>query len=77
MFKVGDFVTRKKYGNDIVFKIVGFEGNKVFLKGVDLRLLADSDISDLVNINYNYSNYKHYLLWNLCEKKYSLIILFI
>jgi spore coat assembly protein len=54
-FKIGDLVTRVSHKHDIVFKIVGFENNKVFLKGVDLRLFADSDISDLVNINYNYS----------------------
>ena len=55
-FKIGDLVTRVSHQHDIVFKIIGFDGNKVFLKGVDLRLLADSDISDLVNINYNYNS---------------------
>lgn len=55
-FRIGDLVTRVSHKHDIVFKIVGFEGNKVFLKGVDLRLFADSDISDLVNINYNYNS---------------------
>ena len=54
-FRVGDLVTRVSHKHDIVFKIVGFEGKRVFLKGVDLRLLADSDISDLVNVNYNYN----------------------
>lgn len=53
-FKLGDLVTRISYKHDIVFKIVGFEKNVVFLKGVDLRLCADSDISDLVNAKYNY-----------------------
>ena len=54
-FKLGDLVTRISYKHDIVFKIVGFEKNIVFLKGVDLRLYADSDVSDLVNAKYNYS----------------------
>lgn len=53
-FKLGDLVTRISYKHDIVFKIVGFENNMVFLKGVDLRLCADSDVSDLVNAKYNY-----------------------
>ena len=47
-FRVGDLVTRISYKHDVVFKIVGFEGNTVFLKGVDLRLIADCEIDDLV-----------------------------
>ena len=34
--------------SSLVFKIVGLDGNMVFLKGVDLRLYADSDVNDLV-----------------------------
>lgn len=48
MFKIGDIVTRKKYGNDIIFKIDRIEGNKVYLKGLELRLYADSNIEDIV-----------------------------
>ena len=33
-FKVGDLVTRVSHNHDVVFKIVGIEGTKVFLKGV-------------------------------------------
>lgn len=47
-FKIGDLVTRISHKHDIVFKIIGFEDNLVLLKGVDLRLIADSNISDLV-----------------------------
>ena len=47
-FKLGDLVTRKSHKHDIVFKIVGFDGNVVYLKGIDLRLYADSFVSDLV-----------------------------
>ena len=47
MFAIGDFVTRKSYGNDIVFKIVGIQGNVCILKGVCVRLCADSPIEDL------------------------------
>ena len=50
-FKLGDLVTRISYKHDVVFKIVGFEGNIVFLKGVDLRLFADCKIDDLVKVD--------------------------
>lgn len=52
-FKLGDLVTRISHKHDIVFKIVGVEGNLVFLKGVDLRLYADSEISDLVKVEHH------------------------
>lgn len=48
VIKVGDIVTRKSYNNDIVFKVVNISGNLCFLKGVYIRLLADSDVNDLV-----------------------------
>lgn len=54
-FRIGDLVTRISHKHDILFKIVNFEGNTVFLKGVDLRLVADSDVSDLVKAS-DYSN---------------------
>lgn len=47
-FKVGDIVTRKSHNNDIVFKIIGIDGNVVLLKGVDLRIYVDSYIDDLI-----------------------------
>lgn len=47
MFKVGSYVTRKKYDNDILFKIIEIKNNIVILHGVDLRLIADADINDL------------------------------
>ena len=48
--KLGDQVTRISHEHDILFKIVGFEGDIVFLKGVDLRLVADSYVDDLVKV---------------------------
>lgn len=51
-FNLGDFVTRKSYKNDLVFKIINIDDNIVYLKGVDVRLLADAPISDLIT----YSN---------------------
>jgi spore coat assembly protein len=47
MYKVGSYVTRNKYNNDILFKIVEIKNNKAILRGVDLRLYADADIKDL------------------------------
>lgn len=50
-FKIGDLVTRISHKHDIVFKIVNFSDNIVYLKGVDLRLYADADIKDLMKSN--------------------------
>lgn len=46
-FQIGDIVSRKSYNNDILFKIIDISSNVVTLKGVDLRLYADCEISDL------------------------------
>ena len=47
-FKVGDYVTRNSYNNDIVFVIIDIKDNVAALKGYNLRLIADSPLSDLV-----------------------------
>lgn len=47
MFKVGDYVTRNSYDNDIVFKIIDIKDNVFYLKGMCLRLIADSYVEDL------------------------------
>ena len=46
-FKVGDYVTRDSYNNDIVFIIVEIKNDEAILKGFDLRLIANSPLSDL------------------------------
>lgn len=46
-FKVGDLVTRCSHNNDITFKIVKIYDDKCELKGINVRLLVDSFISDL------------------------------
>lgn len=46
-FKNGDFVTRNSYNNDIVFTIIDIKNDMAFLKGVDVRLFADSYLDDL------------------------------
>lgn len=46
-FNVGDIVSRNSYSNDVLFKIIKIENDKAYLKGVEVRLLADAPISDL------------------------------
>jgi predicted flavoprotein YhiN len=51
-FKIGDYVSRNSYGNDIVFVIVDIK-EEVILKGVNMRLVANSPIEDLVKVIKN------------------------
>ena len=46
--KKGDLVSRISHNHDVVFKIIDFNENKVYLSGVNIRLSADADITDLV-----------------------------
>lgn len=48
MFNIGDYVTRKSYNNDIVFKIIDIKDDVYYLKGVSVRLCVDSYRDDLV-----------------------------
>lgn len=48
LFKSGDLVTRISHDNDVVFKIEKITDDVAYLKGVNVRLCADSNISDLV-----------------------------
>lgn len=45
--KIGDYVVRKKYNKDIIFEIFDIQGEIYYLRGVELRLIADSEIDDL------------------------------
>lgn len=45
--KIGDLVTRNSHNNDMMFKIIDIKNDVAILKGVNIRLLADSDIKDL------------------------------
>jgi spore coat assembly protein len=47
MISIGDYVTRKSYNNDIIFKVVDIQGDNCFLHGVCVRLFADSPLNDL------------------------------
>lgn len=52
MMKINDYVTRKKYGNDMIFKITYMDGNLCYLKGMNYRLYADALVSDLNKVTY-------------------------
>ncbi len=49
--KKGDYVTRKSYENDTIFLVLNVRDNIYYLKGVDVRLYADSQKDDLVKVN--------------------------
>lgn len=46
-FQIGDLVTRISYNHDVIFKIVAVEADLIKLKGINERLYADSDVTDL------------------------------
>ena len=48
MIKIGDYVSRKSYNNDVIFEVIGIDRDICKLRGVDFRLLADAPIGDLV-----------------------------
>ncbi len=50
LFKVKDIVTRKSYNNDILFEIIDIDQDTAYLKGVDVRLCADSPLEDLEKV---------------------------
>ena len=61
-FNIGDLVTRKSYNNDTVFKIISIDNDIATLKGVNIRLFADSEISDLEHVeNKNIKDDKQFL----------------
>lgn len=48
MFKIGDYVVRKSYGKDILFRIVNIFPNDIAaLLGVSFRISADAPLEDL------------------------------
>lgn len=49
-FNIGDLVTRNSYNNDTVFKIIDIDSGIAILKGVNIRLFADSNVTDLKKV---------------------------
>lgn len=43
----GDLVTRKSYNHDTVFKVINIKENIFYLKGIDMRIYANSPKDDL------------------------------
>lgn len=50
-FKLGDYVTRQSYNNDLVFQIIDIEDDIAYLRGVDVRLYADGELTDLTKVS--------------------------
>ena len=51
LFQIGDIVTRNSYHNDTFFVIENIDGNTAYLKGINLRLYADSELDDLNKVS--------------------------
>lgn len=51
IFKIGDLVTRNSHNNDLLFRIKSINNDNCVLEGVNIRLIADSLISDLNRAN--------------------------
>lgn len=47
IMNIGDYVVRKKYNKDIIFEIFDIDKGVYYLRGVELRLIADSLEDDL------------------------------
>lgn len=47
LFHIGDIVTRESHDNDLMFKIIDIIGDTAYLKGINIRLYADSNLDDL------------------------------
>lgn len=47
MYRIGDLVTRKSYDNDVIFRIIDLIDDNYILKGISVRLYADSYEEDL------------------------------
>ena len=60
-FKIGDKVTRNSYDNDIVFVITNIINDIYYLKPINFRLYADSDIKDLKKYDDDIKEDEEYL----------------
>ena len=51
MIKIGDYITRNSYKNDMVFKVININNDILYLKGVEYRLYADAKVSDCLLVD--------------------------
>jgi len=51
LFNIHDIVTRKSHNNDTYFEIIEIIDDIAYLKGINIRLEADSNIDDLVKVD--------------------------
>lgn len=49
-FTIGDLVTRKSYNHDLLFRIASLSNDMAIIHGEDIRLEADAQIDDLVDV---------------------------
>ena len=86
--KIGDIVVRKSYDKDIIFRIIDIKEvrGKVYciLKGLSIRIIADSPKDDLEVVDYVYVEENEKILniyfrhsFNVCiliflSKKYNI-----
>lgn len=69
MISIGDIVSRNKYNNDTLFKVVKIENDIYYLCGIEIRLCADSVLSDLKKEVLKKENDDERLLESLNENK--------
>lgn len=50
LFNIGDIVTRTSHGHDVFFRIMDIVGEEAYLKGINMRLYADSHLTDLKKV---------------------------
>ncbi len=56
---INDYVTRNSYNNDTIFKVINIKDGIYYLKGVEVRLYADSYLSDLKKcLDYKEDNFE-------------------
>lgn len=53
ILKKGDLVTRNSYNNDMIFCIIDINEDICILKGINIRLIADSPLEDLIKYEDN------------------------
>lgn len=79
--EIGDIVVRKSYGKDITFKIIDKkavdDGEEMYiLKGINLRILADSPLGDLEQVKEDFNGEKDVVFNKAVTEKIKRILSF-